>query len=94
MALQVVAAVRVPIIAVRKRELIVNHELDYRKNKGRKRRLQKKTQFLFLSWTRSDVRDAAMIICSVVGYYMVSIVHHWSRDMGFFYDMIMTFLRK
>jgi hypothetical protein len=31
MALQALAAVRVAIMAVRKRQLIVNHELDYRK---------------------------------------------------------------
>jgi hypothetical protein len=47
MALQAVAAVQVAIMAVRERQLIVNHELDYRKNKDRKRRLQKKRSFCF-----------------------------------------------
>jgi hypothetical protein len=48
MALQAVAAVQVAIMAVRERQLIVNHELDYRKHKDRKRRLQKTQFFVFL----------------------------------------------
>jgi hypothetical protein len=47
MALQAVAAVRVAIMAVRKRQLIVNHELDYRKNKDRRNVYKKKRSFCF-----------------------------------------------
>jgi hypothetical protein len=48
MALQAVAAVQVAIMAVRERQLIINHALDYRKDKDRKGRLQKNAVFVSL----------------------------------------------